>query len=80
MSGMHTVGRFSWGTAGPCHDMLLLLLGLSIQSGQSVSASVIVLWGMCGLVLVLRMHTVSLRLAAAVINRVIFCCGVARAD
>jgi hypothetical protein len=74
MLGMHTVGHFFWGTSGPYHDMPLLL-GSSIQSGQSVAADVVVLWGMCGLVSVLRMHTVSLRLAAAVINCVICCCG-----
>ncbi len=72
---MHTVGRLFWGKSTLFHDVPLLL-GLSIQSRQLVVANVAVVWGICGLVSVSRMHTVFLRLAA-VIDRVMRCCGAA---
>ena len=75
MLGMHTVGHLFWGKSTLFHDVPLLL-GLSIQSSQLVVANVTVVWGICGLVLVSRMHTVFICLAA-VIDRVMRCCGAA---
>ena len=67
-------GSYFWGTSVLYHDTPLLL-GSSIQLGQSVVADVAILWGVCGLVSVLRMQMVFLCLAAAVIDHVICRCG-----
>ena len=71
---IHTVDRVLLGAIVPYHDMPLLLESL-VRLGQPVVVVVVVSWGICGLVSVLRMHTVCRRCAAAVIDRVIPRCG-----
>ena len=69
-SGMQTVGRCILGGAALFHDMLLLL-GSSIQSSRSMSASGVVARDVAWVESVsMMMHTVGRCRAAAVIDRV----------
>ena len=57
VSGIQTVDCLSWGKFTLFHNMPLLL-GSSVQSGWSMFADGAVVWDVCELESVSRMHTV----------------------